>query len=189
MSEEWRPVVGYEGHFEVSDLGRVRSLPRMRSGPCGRPTKVCGRILMAQTDRKGYKRLILNKDGKRLRLVHRLVAESFLGPGTGKDVNHKNGDPGDNRLVNIEWATRQQNILHKHRVLGRGRGQDNNHAKLTEAHAIEALGLANTGLTLREAAERYGVGIGCIWNLWQRKTWRHLDGYTSPEPASRARAG
>jgi hypothetical protein len=64
---------------------------------------------------------VLTKNGKQtLHYVHRLVAEAFFGPTVGMDVNHKNGVKDDNRVENLEWCTRQQNLQHSMRVLGNG---------------------------------------------------------------------
>ena len=122
MAEEiWKPVVGYEGCYEVSNLGRVRSLSRTASIRCrwGGITEryVQGRVLRAHTNGKsGYYMIQLSVLGSRHpRLVHRLVAEAFIPGAEGKGfVNHVNGDKSDNRASNLEWCTRGENMLHAH---------------------------------------------------------------------------
>lgn len=112
MSETWKPIRGYEGYYEVSDLGRVRSLDRKDS--MGR---VCdGQSIRAMPTRRGYQTVGLHQHGQRRhRLVHRLVAEAFA-PISGKrlQVNHINGDKVDNRASNLEWCTASENIRHAH---------------------------------------------------------------------------
>lgn len=102
MSEEiWKPVVGYEGLYEVSDMGRVRTLlvkTRCRND---------GGILNQQKATNGYRLVCLTKDGRdSARSVHRIVASAFCKNDANKPtVNHINGDRKDNRLENLEWAT------------------------------------------------------------------------------------
>lgn len=109
----WKPVVGFEGHYEVSDLGQVRSV-RTRPGSKG------GHILKPQNNGRNYLHLGLCVGGKvSQRYVHRLVAETFFGPPNGKEVNHKNGNPLDNRAENLEWMTKSQNHRHMYDVLKR----------------------------------------------------------------------
>jgi hypothetical protein len=112
---EWRPVVGYEGLYEVSSKGDVRSVARIaaRSGTQGN-LRIQAKIRKAQVTPKGYHRVQLTKDGKaRNHLVHVLVATAFLeNPSQKPEVNHKNGNKGDNRVGNLEWATTGENLQH-----------------------------------------------------------------------------
>lgn len=110
--EEWRPVVGYEGSYEVSDQGRVRSLDRTYLRGTTRVV-IRGRLLKFVTTRSGHLSLHLSIDGvTKGFLVHRLVALAFLGPPpTGKPyVLHGPGGPADNRLSNIRWGNAAENM-------------------------------------------------------------------------------
>lgn len=113
--EQWRPVVGYEGIYEVSDLGRVRSIPRIveREGTQG-DIGAKGMVRKPHLTPKGYLRLQLARDTKTANcMVHRLVASAFLDNPEGKaEVNHKNGIKHDNRVGNLEWATASENQIH-----------------------------------------------------------------------------
>jgi hypothetical protein len=110
---EWRDVDGYEGYYQVSDLGQVRSLPRLiQQGK--RKVFIKGRILKQNSDTNGYQIVVLSKDGihKSCRM-HRIVAEAFLPNPEGKtEVNHINGNKKDNRAVNLEWNSRKENVIH-----------------------------------------------------------------------------
>ncbi len=109
--EEWRPVVG-QCAYEVSSEGRIRRCaPGHRQG-VGRGR--VGYILRPSVSRFGYYRIELLQFGRRYKLlVHRLVAEAFLGPRPEHlEVNHKNGNKLDNRPDNLEYVTRSQNMLH-----------------------------------------------------------------------------
>ncbi|PVB19745.1 NUMOD4 motif-containing HNH endonuclease [Mycobacteroides abscessus] len=112
--EAWLPVVGYEGLYEVSHLGRVKSVRRkgLQGGFIG------GKILRPGPQRRGYLTVHLyDKSGcGSSKRVHRLVAEAFYGPGPeGCEVLHLNDIPGDNRLENLRWGTRSENELDKRR--------------------------------------------------------------------------
>lgn len=113
--ESWVAVVGYEGRYEVSSHGNVRSLNYKRSG--------LPRLLRAPVGNTGYPCVNL-RDGNRSRTtpVHRLVARAFVaGYAPHLDVNHKDGDKCKNLPHNLEWVTRAQNLSHSRNVLGNQR--------------------------------------------------------------------
>lgn len=113
MTEEWRPVVDFEGLYEVSDRGNVRRLPGVIVRSNGAPQTIPQRDMKTVTTKHGYKSLHLSKDGVATgHLVHRLVARAFLGePPLGKElVLHGQGGPGDNRVENIRWGSYLENM-------------------------------------------------------------------------------
>lgn len=116
-AEEWRPVVGFEGHYEVSNLGRVRSLDRpipvRRPGAVTHYRPIRGRMIRLCLDTRGYLVLGLSKDGVRITgIVHLLVLEAFVGPPPpGHECRHLNGVKTDARLVNLRWGTRSENAF------------------------------------------------------------------------------
>lgn len=103
MSEIWKPVVGYEGLYEVSNTGKVRSLNYLGKGI----VKV-----LRPSNTNGYLQVWLSKNGKRkICYVHRLVAETFLdNPNSLPVVNHRNEKKSDNRVENLEWCTQKYNV-------------------------------------------------------------------------------
>lgn len=107
--ERWLPVVGYEGRYEVSDLGRVRSLSRVRSH--GRKWR--GRVLQPWAMPRGYLVVNLWFDNKQQpSLVHRLVLSAFIGPAPeGTEGRHGDGNPANNNLTNLSWGTHSENQL------------------------------------------------------------------------------
>jgi hypothetical protein len=128
--EIWRPVIGYEGLYEVSDLGRVRSLDRVIRNGQGEYLKA-GKILsQIRTPPMGYLSVTLtNGDrGKRYR-VHVLVLEAFMGPRPKKLIGcHNNGDLDDNRPENLRWDTHAANTRD---MIGHGR-----HYELSKTHCL-----------------------------------------------------
>lgn len=109
VNEVWRPIPGYEGCYEASDLGRIRSLPRtVRFGNYQRRIK--GRT-RKPVNLGPYLAVNLSVDGKaKMRTVHQLVLEAFIGPRPhGQEACHNNGDPHDNRLENLRWDTKSAN--------------------------------------------------------------------------------
>ena len=105
MSEVWKPIKGYEGIYEVSDLGRVRSLPRMLTDSKGRRHPVPMKMLKMH-DRKGYDSVTLQDMGRKaIMSVHRLVAMAFIpNPDNLPVVNHRDENPKNNQVSNLEWC-------------------------------------------------------------------------------------
>jgi hypothetical protein len=121
-SEQWRPVVGLE-HYEVSSEGRVRSIGRdVFNKGSGRRYWQAGKVLKSCDSGKAAKNgsmyQVVNLNRK-VRFVHKLVAEAFLGPSNELDVNHKDGNKRNNQLCNLEYVSRSQNLMHasKHCLL------------------------------------------------------------------------
>lgn len=109
MDEVWKPIAEYEGYYEVSNAGRVRSLDRvLRNGRLAP-----GRVLRATTNSRGYLLVSLYRDSRERKVgVHRLVARAFHGPGfDGAESCHINGDPTDNRSINLRWGTKSANRI------------------------------------------------------------------------------
>ena len=114
--ERWKPITGYEGIYEVSDHGRVRSLDRTITRSDGQVRRLKGKVLSAPPkQRGGYPRVCLSAHGKdKVRYVHSLVAETFIGTRPdGMEVCHNDGDPTNNHVDNLRYGTPSENELDK----------------------------------------------------------------------------
>lgn len=134
--ERWLPVPGYEGAYEVSDQGRVRSLARTIPIKNGTHRNVSGRVLAPLTDSSGYKTVGLRKSGRgTTRRVHSLVMDVFVHPRRdGEVVCHNNGDPADNRLTNLRYGTNSENMRDKRR---HGTDYNVNKTHCPRGHSLE----------------------------------------------------
>lgn len=122
MIEIWKPIIGREGEYEVSNLGHVRGMDRLvwhNTKHNDRPRKVRGCWLKPQLSKTGYYIVCFNKNSKKtFRQVHRLVAEAFIpNPDNKPIINHKNGVKTDNRAENLEWCTYLENHHHARDIL------------------------------------------------------------------------
>ena len=112
MEEQWKAIKGYEGIYEVSNLGRVRSLDRHRKAAYGKTSFVRGiEVRIRKNSNNDYLVVGLSKEGKHVHvLVHRLVAEAFVpNPNNLPQVNHKDEDKSNNRADNLEWCDQYYN--------------------------------------------------------------------------------
>lgn len=163
MTEEWRAVEGYEGYYEVSNTGKVKSLPRQMHNY----TKP-GRILKQQNNGHSYMTVGLHAPGKKDRhaYVHILVAKAFIPNPEGLgDVNHKDFNKGNNCVENLEWVTRKQNILH-FRQSAYGKRLESNRVKKIQfkayqrviEHKKEIIDAYSAGLNIEDVAKKTGLG-------------------------------
>ena len=170
LGEFWRDIPGYEGSYQVSSLGRVRSLPRIipvydsvRQISYARPCP--GKILrQAVCDRAGHVSVHLGKYSRGIP-VHQLVMLAFLGcPPPGMEAMHLNGIPTDNRPENLQYGTHSQNMTDMYRL---GKGP----LKLTPEEVRQIrFGLA-CGWSPKELAAAYGVSDTCIRRIRKRRRY------------------
>lgn len=176
--EHWRDVVNYVGYYRVSDLGRVKTLPRTVKRWRGTAlTKT--RITTGFPNKRGigYPMVCLCVDGKEnFQYVHRLVLEAFIGPcPLGMQGCHKNGVRTDNRLTNLRWDTQSANEIDK-RSYGRdNRGQRHYASHLTDDQARKVLELHAAGEhTRKQLAGMFHTTIGVIKGIVCRTSYKHL---------------
>lgn len=168
IEEIWKDVVGYEGFYEVSNLGNVRRK--------GKTNNLKGRI-----HRDGYRILVLcvNCEGKSFQ-VHRLVATAFIAnPKNKEQVNHINGVKNDNRLENLEWATRSENTIHAYNTgliswTCRDTSKCGNF-KIGESEARDIKFNCGKGMLNRKHfAEKYNISVSAVGYIVTGKRWGKL---------------
>ena len=172
LTEEWRPVVGYEGIYEISSLGRVRNLAT-------RQGTTAGLILRQSPNGIGYASLSLTRDGISITYrVHALVLAAFVGiPPEGCEANHRDRNKMNARLDNLEYVSHLENVHHAmHTGLRRKtqKGTQNPAAKLSEMQIGEIRDSASAGLSYRDLSIRYGVAKSQIARIVRRHSWGHL---------------
>ena len=165
MQEVWRPVVGWEGLYEVSSIGRVKCLPRKWV-----PT---ARLLKIVHHPGKYPQVGLCSPKRNLtRMVHQLVAEAFLGPcPLGMEVCHNDGSRSNNRLDNLRYDTRKNNHADKDTHGTMARGETCAQSKLKEA---DVLAIRASDLSASELAQQFKVTIDNIYAILRRKSWKHI---------------
>jgi len=175
--EQWLPVVGFEGLYEVSDQGRVRSVTRLVTSRWGGPRLWRGRVMVLTARRKdGYVQVPLSSHGRVTRAyVHHLVAIAFHGSRPpGRDAAHDNGNPADNCAANVKWKTRSENNLDRLRHGTIARGERHGMSRFTVATIGLARRLKKQGLSERKIAVRVRVSRWTLRDMLTGRTWRRI---------------
>ena len=173
IAEVWKAVVGREGLFEVSDQGRVRSLPHGRRHWCGKLIPQPGRIVNQSPHSGGY-RIVALRDGKK-HYVHKLVMAAFIGEANRRDVNHIDGDKSNNCLANLEYCDRLHNVQHAIATGLQDNGGESNGMSKYKAESIKAAyDMVQNGSTQGEAARATGVSEPVVQQVVTGKRWQCL---------------
>lgn len=175
MIELWRPIRGYEGLYEVSDKGQVRSLTTRGRGVLS--LRKAPKILKPDFNQNGYPRIALSKDRLiRKHFIHRLVLEAFVGPKPHRlEACHFNGVRDDNRSDNLGWVTRKENCSHREKHGTNGYGESNSYSKLTNEQAVEVYERAHNGKEpLSSIAEKYSITHSTVSYIKSGKTWAKI---------------
>lgn len=175
VNEEWRPVVGFEGKFEVSNHGRVKALPWELRHWCGKMIPQPEKLVALVKHSGGY-RIVSLRQGTKKAYVHRLVMEAFVGPpGERQDVNHIDGNKANNRLDNLEYCDRLHNVRHAIATgLQDNAGEGNGMHRYTTEQVIAAHRRVEQGASQKQAAAETGVSVGMVSQIVKGKRWRHL---------------
>ena len=169
----WKSVPEWEGWYEVSSRGEVRSVNRTILFSDGRVRAYTGKKLAQYTDRNGYRKVTLKKNGTDFRVhVHFLVASAFLGPRPkGWVVRHFDGDNTNNKKGNLKYGTHAENHADTLRHGRRPRGVGVYNAVLNEDLVREIRAARGT---VAELAEHFGISRTALWNVQNRKRWGWL---------------
>ena len=171
MREEWRPVVGYKGWYDVSNLGRVRRIKQVVG-------TFSGRIIKGSVSSFGYVKVRLSNDVKfHDYCMHRIVSEAFIGKcSDGKQVNHIDGNKANNLADNLEYVTPSENLIHSYRIGSHVplRGETHGRSKLTEENVREI-----RRLLVKESqhviARLFNVSQSTISDISTGNNWGWLD--------------
>jgi hypothetical protein len=172
--ETWKPVSGFEGLYEVSNLGRVRSLTRTIAN--GRTFE--GVILKAIcSNHYGHLKVSLSRNGTSCgRLIHRLVALAFIGPcPPDMECAHNDGDPTNNRAENLRWDTRKGNHADKREHGTAQVGENNSLSKLSEADVRAIIARRRRGELGTDLAKEFNVTSAAISAIIHKKNWAHIE--------------
>jgi len=178
--ELWKWVPGYEGYYQVSNRGRVRSVTREVIDSLGHVRKYRGKVMRLWRHNNGYPVCELKKAGHgQLMRVHTLVLEAFVGQApNGYEAHHKNGDRADNSVENLEWILSfQHKSMHKKNATEPEgmfqKGERHPKAKLTKSQVLEIYRIGQTE-SHGVIADRYGVERSTISQILSGRTWAHL---------------
>lgn len=169
MQEEWRPVIGYEGYYEVSNFGGLVSLHK-------------GRIKKTPVKAK-YLNSFLYKEGEsRNFYIHRLVAVAFVANPMKKEcVNHKDLDKYNNHYLNLEWCSKKENTIHAYiggaiKKYKRREGEESLHSKLTNKQVLQIVKLSREGLNQVELSKKFSVTPTAIGYILNGRNWGSVTG-------------
>ena len=173
MTEEWRPVVGYEGLYEVSSVGRVRSLHRVIQRRNHSPQTIAARILKCRLSR-GYPMVSLWRHNHgRSPKVHVLMAAAFIGPRPDRMfVLHNDDVRTNNVLSNLRYGTRVDNAADAMRHGSFHFGEAHHQSKLTREQVVEMRRLHRQGIGYRRLGKRFGVSRMTARSVVLRLTWQ-----------------
>lgn len=189
IMEVWKDIKGYEGIYQVSNLGNLKSLTRIIYDKNGVNKTIKGKPLKASTTLYGYKTVVFrNGKNKENFRVHRLVAKAFIKNEKDKPyVNHLDGDKTNNKVTNLEWCTNSENMKHAFKTglkrpsnpnkNGLTQGSKHHNSKLTECDVIFIRkNSRHSGGTMKniELAEMFKVTKVTIGYVVNNKIWKHI---------------
>lgn len=166
MIERWKPIIGYEGLYSVSNLGRVKSVQSDR--------------ILKQATNQPYNTVSLNKNGiRKTYAVHKLVSKMFLPNPLGLPIiNHKNENKRDNKVDNLEWCTAKYNTTYgtlPQRKSERTKGENNPQSKLTTEDVRRIRDLRSNGMSCSKISEIFGVCSDHIYQIVTKRRWKHIE--------------
>jgi len=169
--EVWKTIIDND-YYQISNLGRVKSIERkVPHSTCGY-VSVRERMLKPATDSKGYQRVALAKNKKlKTYKVHRLVAEAFISNDECKpQVNHINGIKTDNTVENLEWCTNQENAQHAANtgLWKYKKGHEHHRSALNESQIYRLIAMKNAGYLNKVIAKRFDISISCVKRTYKR---------------------
>lgn len=175
----WLPVVGYEGLYEVSDFGNIKSLSRIVRHPNGGDLQTTEKIMKAIISTTGkYCQINLYRNNKmKVFKIHRLVGLAFIKNIHNKPfINHIDGNKQNNHISNLEWCTAKENIIHAfdNNLMNVPHGEKHVRAKLTSKDVLKIRDDFKIGVKQNYLANKYSVCKQTINNICHNKIWKHV---------------
>ena len=173
MQEIWKSVPGYEGLYEVSNLGTIKSLDRIVPDKTYGTRTLVGRVLRYTTDSRGRCSVALSRDNKPIKkVIHLIVAEAFLGPRIkGIEVCHTDGNPANNQASNLRYGTHKSNMEDMVAHNRSNRGERSPQAVINEAQAAKIKALRLTKMTYKEIAAALSLTFDQVRCVCVGRTW------------------
>lgn len=174
VAEEWRPVYQTEGHYEVSNFGRVRSM-RIRCRYSDRLRSTPRMLVWSVNPKDGYAHVRMSYPKPRQVSVGRVVLEAFVGPAPeGFEAAHQNGIRSDNRADNLKWMSPSDNCAQRKEHGTQPQGERVHFAKLNQDQVKEIRRLYAEGVRSDEIAAMFGICRRHVITLKNRKLWKHI---------------
>ena len=176
----FKDIIGYEGIYQISNTGIVKSLDRKIQTKNGAIRFLKGKILKQSLNTYGYKTVLLCTNGiSKNKLVHRLIADIFIENKDNKIcINHKDGVKTNNNICNLEWVTHSENLKHafdlKLRIpnrISKIKGSDHKLSRLNESDVIS---IYNLDKPQREIASIFNISLSRVNQIKNKKAWKHL---------------
>ncbi len=181
MDEIWRDLKGFEEYYEASNHGRIRSKERkiemLANGkyPC---LKIKKSVILKPRLSLGRNASAICHNGIRIDFwTHRLIAETFIpNPKNLTDINHIDGNPSNNKIENLEWCTRSENMQHAHRtgLIKMPKGSKHHSAKLTEEQVLLIRHRRSNGQTATALGKEFKVSQRTISEICLKHIWKHI---------------
>ncbi len=178
MEEIWKDIKDYEGLYQVSNLGRVKSVERIKTIPPNKTYTQKSFIMKPYYHYNGYPIITLSKNGIRFKdVVHRIVAKHFIeNPENYKYVCHKDDNPLNNKADNLYWGTQQDNMNDKVSKNRQQKGENVKFSKLNNEKIKEIRNMYEKGkITHKEIGRIYDISTSCITEIINLKSWKHVN--------------
>ena len=183
-TEIWKDIVDYEGVYQISNLGKVKSLYRLRQCSKGAFRVIPERVLKSKISRGGYETVHLRTGKESWPSVHRLVASAFIPNLENKPtVNHIDGIKLNNNLTNLEWATESEQMIH---AISTGLytppvikdytryGEDAHSCKIKQEDVEIIKSMRKQGRTYKYISEQFNIGISQTFRICKNQSWNWL---------------
>lgn len=166
VGEIWKSVDEFNGDFQISNMGRIKSMMLVKNGKYSTGEKLLKTAILED----GYAKVAINRSGKiKKRSIHRLMALAFIpNPDNLPEVNHINTIKNDNRLENFEWITKLGNMQHANMM---GRIKKYTHHKITEDTAREIKIKLRDGTSVKEIVNYYNMPVSTVYGIKYNKRW------------------